>query len=205
MFGLSRSDGDVQAEGYHHIKADISKESEVRDAFDAIRDRDGRLDILINNAGLKTNGYALLTTAGQASDMMATNLLGTFMVTREAVKLMKRNRFGRVISLSSVAVPMGGMGCALYSATKAGIEQFHHAVAQEHAGEDITFNTVGISIFDDSTMVESIDAETMDRMREQLLKPNSLTVDEILHAVSFFAADAAQNVTNQIVYFGGVR
>ena len=171
MFGLSRSDGDVQAEGYHHIKADISKESEVRDAFDAfdaIRDRDGRLDILINNAGLKTNGYALLTTAGQASDMMATNLLGTFMVTREAVKLMKRNRFGRVISLSSVAVPMGGMGCALYSATKAGIEHaFHHAVAQEHAGEDITFNTVGISIFDDSTMVESIDAETMDRMREQ--------------------------------------
>lgn len=205
VFGISRTDSDLRAVNYHHISADISDESAVRDAFDTIRDRAGRLDILINNAGLKANGYALLTTAGQANDMLATNLFGTFMVTREAVKLMKRNGFGRVITFSSVAVPMGGMGCAIYSATKAGVMQFHHALAQEHAGEDITFNTVGISIYEDSAMVDAIDAGALEDMQAHLLKPTTLSIDEIRDAVAFFAADTAANITNQVVYFGGVR
>jgi 3-oxoacyl-[acyl-carrier protein] reductase len=205
VFGLSRSESSIEDDGYHHIKADISNESEVRGAFDTIRDHAGRLDVLINNAGLKTNGFALLTTSGQANEMLTTNLLGAFMVTREAVKLMKRHQFGRVVSLSSVAVPMGGKGCAIYSATKAGVTQLHHAASQEHAAENITFNTVGVSIFEESLMVDSIDPKALKSMREQLIKPDSLTVDEILHAVAFFTAAAAANITNQIVYFGGVR
>ena len=92
VFGVSRGQCDLTAKGYHHIKADISDESAVREMMATIADQAGRLDVLINNAGQKTNGYALLTTSSQATEMVMTNLLGTFLMTREAAKLMKRNR-----------------------------------------------------------------------------------------------------------------
>ncbi len=113
VFGLSRGDSDLVHPRYQHIRTDVTQEDSVQEAFAQIQTSASSLDVLIFCAGLKTSNYALLTTVSQAADMLHTNLLGPFVVTRHAVRLMKRNRFGRLIYLSSIAVPLGSVGSVL--------------------------------------------------------------------------------------------
>ncbi len=205
VFGLSRTDSDLRHDLYRHLVADVRDEAAVRAAYAEIARETSRLDVLINCAGAKLGGYALLTGAAQAAEMFATNLLGAFIVSREAVKLMKRRRFGRVISFSSVAVPLGSPGSTVYGASKAGLEQLAYGLSRELKDDDITFNTIGISIFADSGMAESLGDRALAEANSALIKPGALAIEEIVHAVDFFAAPAARHITNQVVYFGGLR
>ena len=205
VFGLSRSKNEFTHKRYHHIVADVADESAVRTAFSQIAAVAESLDVLINSAGIKTSGYALLTSGKQAESMLRTNLLGAFMVTREAVRLMKRKRFGRVVSLSSIAVPLGSAGSAIYGASKAGLEHLSYALSREFAADDITFNTVGISVYTDSGMVGQLDEDALRTARMALIKRATLDIREIIHAIDFFASDEARNITNQVLYFGGVK
>jgi len=100
---------------------------------------------------------------------------------------------------------LGSSGTAIYGATKAGLEQMAFALSREFAPDDITFNTVGISIYADSTMVQALDPATLQSTRASLIKPADLKLEEIVAAVDFFASPLARNITNQTVYFGGLR
>jgi 3-oxoacyl-[acyl-carrier protein] reductase len=205
VYGCSRSESSFQHENYCHTVADISDEDDVGRFFREIS-RDGRgLGILINNAGLKIDNLAILTPKGQAEDLLRTNLTGAFLVTREAAKRMKRQRFGRIINMSSVAVPLASAGTAFYGASKAALEQFSRTLARELAGDDITVNTIGLSVFLDTGMTESISDGAQAELRKNLLKPGPLEIAEIIHAVDFFASENARNITGQTVYFGGVK
>jgi 3-oxoacyl-[acyl-carrier protein] reductase len=205
VFGCSRSEVDFKHEGYHHIVMDISTEEGVNALFTELSKYDVRPDVLINNAGTKRDSVALLATLEQAQDMMSSNFFGAFLVMREAAKLMKRARFGRIVNISSMAVPLAGIGNGLYAATKAAVEQFSQSLSREFARDDITVNTIGVSVFEDSTMVQDIDPTILKKARGNLLKPSALSVREISHAINFFADPKARNITGQTVYFGGVR
>jgi 3-oxoacyl-[acyl-carrier protein] reductase len=204
VFGLSRRESDFVHPRYQHICADVPLEDSVREAFAKIKVAASSLDVLIVSAGLNTNNYALLTTHGQAADMLNTNLLGPFLVTRHAVRQMKQNRFGRLIYLSSVAVPLGSVGSVMYGASKAGLEQMAFALSREFARDNITFNALGISIYP-STMVKDLGEKALAETRAALVKPEMLQLWEIVGAIDFFASDAARQITGQTLYFGGVR
>lgn len=204
VFGVSRQASDLAHPGYRHFCADVADDKALRAAFAAIGAA-GELHTLINAAGAKTSSHSLLTGVAQAEEMIRTNLLGAFLATRHALQIMKRRRFGRVISLSSIAVPLGSRGSVVYGATKAGLEQMAYAFSREFARDDITFNTIGISVYPDSLMVQALDPAAMQETRAALIKPDDLTIGEIAAAVDFFASPAARNITNQTVYFGGLR
>lgn len=204
VFGLSRTASDVVHSQYHHICADVTKEDSIQDAFAQIASAASSLDVLIFSAGLKTSSYALLTSPSQAAEMLNTNLLGAFTVTRHAVRQMKRNRFGRFIYLSSIAVPLGSAGTVMYGASKAGLEQMAFALGREFSRDNITFNTLGISIYP-SSMVEGIGDKALKETRDALVKSEMLQIDEVAGAIDFFASDAARQITGQTLYFGGVR
>ena len=204
VFGLSRSESDLAHERYHHICTDVTEEAKVQQAFAQISATARPLDSLIYSVGLKITAHALLTGPTQAADMLRTNLLGAFLVTRHALRLMKRNGFGRVIYLSSIAVPLGSAGSVIYGASKAGLEQMAFSLSREFSRDNITFNTVGISIYQ-SEMVEALGEKALNETRAALVKPNNLELDEVVNAIDFFASDAARQVTGQTIYFGGVR
>jgi 3-oxoacyl-[acyl-carrier protein] reductase len=204
VFGLSRRDSDLVHPRYQHIRADVTQEDSVQEAFAKIQVSASSLDVLIFCAGLKTSNYALLTTYSQAVDMLHTNLLGPFLVTRHAVRQMKRNRFGRLIYLSSIAVPLGSAGSVMYGASKAGLEQMAFALSREFARDNITFNALGISTYP-SAMVEELGEKALAETRAALVKPEMLQLDEVAGAIDFFASDAARQITGQTLYFGGVR
>lgn len=110
VFGLSRGANDVAHENYRHLRADVTDEDALKQAFAELTKVGLPADVLIYAAGLKRNSYALLTTAAQASAMLDANLLGAFLATRQALRPMMQRGFGRVIYLSSIAVPLGSAG-----------------------------------------------------------------------------------------------
>ena len=204
VFGLGRSQSDFVHDRYHHLRTDVTDADAVQQAFATISSATPSLDVLIYSAGVKTRSYAVMTRARDAADMLRTDLLGAFLVTRHAVRLMKRGGFGRVVYISSVMVALGHPGTVIYGAGKAGLQQMAFALSHEFPHDNITFNALGLSLYP-TPMTAAIDAEVLNKTRSGLLKQADLTVEEVAAAVDFFASDAARQVTGQTLYFGGVR
>ncbi|MEP4377855.1 MAG: SDR family oxidoreductase [Alphaproteobacteria bacterium] len=205
VFGCARGDSDFAHANYTHFTADITDETAVREIFKAIVDAGATVDLLINNAGITQAKPALLTGSVEAAGILETNLVGAFTVLREAIKHMMRAKHGRIVNFSSINVPLGSVGGALYNASKAGLENLGHTLAREIGKADITINTVGLSLVAGSGMAEGLSEKGMADKQAELIRPGLIGIDEIAHVVDFFASDAAGNITNQIVYFGGVR
>ena len=186
VFGLSRGESDLVRERYHHIRTDVTEETMVQQAFDRVAGIGLPLNVFIYSVGVKVTAYALLTTPAQAADMLRTNLLGAFLVTRHALRLMKRSGFGRVIYLSSIAVPLGSAGSVIYGAGKAGLEQMAFSLSREFRRDNITFNSVGISIYP-SEMVEALSEKALHETRAALVKADNLELGEVVGAIDFFA------------------
>ena len=138
-------------------------------------------------------------------DSLETNLVGAFTVLRETIKHMMRAKRGRIVNISSINVPLGSVGGALYNASKAGLENLGHTLAREIGAADITVNTIGLSLVAGSGMAADLSDKALADKQAGLIRPDPITTEEIAHAIDFFASDAARNITNQIVYFGGVR
>lgn len=205
VFGCSRGEADFVHSNYHHHTVDVANEREIISLFSNIKKEGGKVDVLINNAGIPLTRHMLLTSAAEAEKLLATNLLGAFLVIRETVKQMKRENYGRVINFTSIGVPLGASGCSLYSAAKSALEHLAFSLSRELAGSNITFNTIGPSIVAGTGMVDNLSDDALSKTRVELLKPETISIEEVAHAIDFFRSDAARNVTNQIVYFGGVR
>jgi 3-oxoacyl-[acyl-carrier protein] reductase len=117
---------------------------------------------------------------------------------------MKWNGFGRLIYLSSLAVPLDLPESVVYGSRKAGLEQLAFAASREFRGANITFKALGISIYA-SAMTEALDERALNETRAALVKPETLALDEVAGAIDFFASDAGRQITGQTLYFGGAR
>ena len=117
VIGMSRGSGSLTHERYCHQRVDVGDADDVRTAFVDILRTYGKVDVTINNAAVLTSMHALLMPAARAEEMVQTNLLGVFYVAREAAKLMKRSRFGRIINIGSMAAALEPVGDSVYAAT----------------------------------------------------------------------------------------
>jgi len=142
VVGCSRSPVEFELPNYEHFCLDISAERDVINMFAQIRKGYGRLDALINNAGVLSKSLIMMTNSNTVQEVFDTNVFGTFIVCREASKLMKRNSFGRIVNISTIAVPLANPGSAVYGASKAAVEQFSRVLAKEVAPFGITVNTL---------------------------------------------------------------
>jgi len=203
VFGCSRNDSTIVHKNYQHFSLDITDEASIISMFKEIALHKVRLDLVINNAGLTQSSLGILTSAKTANDIIGTNILGTFLVTREALKLMQRQRYGRVVNFSSINVPQGSVGSSLYSASKAAIESMALTLSRESAKSDITINTIGLSLVDKSGMLDSLSPKAVAEKQSLLIKPGLLSVEEIIHAINFFASPLAKNICAELIYFGG--
>jgi len=138
--GCSREPPDWSLEGYTHHLADVTDEAQVKAMITAIGRRHGRLDIVINNAGVAAMNHSLLTPLASVDRIFNTNVRGVFLVCREAARLMQRRRFGRIVNLSTVAVPLRLEGEALYAASKSAVEMLTRILAREFGPLGITVN-----------------------------------------------------------------
>jgi len=205
VFGCSRADSDFQHDHYHHIVADITDEKAVRQLFTEAKTHKASVDVLINNAGLTHDALALMTNTNNARRIVDTNLIGTFILIRETIRYMKRQKSGRIINFSSINVALNSVGSAVYNASKAAVENLTGTIANELADDDITINTIGLSLVEASGMYKNLTESALAEKQRALIKKNMLSISEIAHTIDFLVSDQAKNITNQTIYFGGVK
>ncbi len=143
VVGCSRQPADWTLEGYTHFEADVADESQVKALLANIRREYKRLDVTFNNAGVASMNHSLLMPVATLDRIMSVNVRGTFLVSRESAKLMRQNRWGRIVNLSTVAVPLSLEGEAAYVASKSAVEGLTRVMSREFAELGITVNAIG--------------------------------------------------------------
>ncbi len=162
----------------------------------------GRLDVLVNNAGITRDGLLIRMKDEDWDRVMDVNLNGTFRCTKAALGVMIKQRRGRIISIASVVGVMGNAGQANYAASKAAIIGFTKSVAREYANRGITANAVAPG-FIKTAMTDQLSEEVQTRLREQIPLARLGTPEDVAHAVTFLASDAAAYITGQVVHVNG--
>lgn len=201
--GCSRKPVDWHSDGYRHHCVDVTDESQVRAMLTDIRRRHGRLDVTLNNAGIASMNHALLTPLAMAQKIVTTNLLGTFLMCRESAKLMAKNRFGRIVNFSTIAVPMQLEGEALYASAKSAVEMLTKILAREFAELGITSNAIGPTPIP-TDLISAVPGEKMDRLIERLPLRRPGTFQDVSNVVDFFISRSSDSITGQVIYLGGV-
>tara|TARA_Y100000310_G_C20595794_1_gene770412 strand:- start:42 stop:746 length:705 start_codon:yes stop_codon:yes gene_type:complete len=204
VIGCSRNQIDSELDNYKHYCLDVSDELGVKHLFTEIRNKYGRLDALINNVGITSKNHVLLTSLKEVHDLLDTNFVGSFLFCRESVKLMKINKFGRIVNISSIHIPLASVGTSIYGASKAAIEQFSKILAKEVFQFGINVNTISLSVVKDTGMGNYINNDTKERIINQTISKSQLTIKDIINAINFLISENSDMITNQILYLGGV-
>jgi len=204
VVGCSRQPSDLQAEHYRHFTCDVSRAAEVSQMFLAIRREFGRVDALINNAGIMMPGLVATQPMSEVVETVGVNLVGAFACTQEAIRLMARRRSGRVVFVSSITVPLATTGLGAYAASKAAIEELTRVTAHEVAPLGITVNAVGPSIIAGSGMAATMPSDALAETIATKRLGKEISCDEVTSVIDFLLSPASGAVTGQIIYVGAV-
>jgi 3-oxoacyl-[acyl-carrier protein] reductase len=184
------------------IKGSVSVAEDVNRMVDKINTTFGRLDILVNNAGITRDQLTLRMTDDEWDAVLNINLKGVFLCTRAALKPMMKQRYGRIINISSISGIVGNPGQINYCAAKAGIIGMTRTVAKEMASRQITVNAVAPG-FIDTDMTAKIPQNLKDEFAKRIPAGCFGTIRDIAEAVAFFASDEAKYVTGQVLCVDG--
>lgn len=181
---------------------DVSDAAAVDKAFDEVKTRIGGCHILVNNAGISKDGLLLRFKDDDWNKTLQTNLFGAFACTRAASKLMTKQRWGRIINISSVVGESGNAGQVAYAAAKAGMIGMTKTLAQELASRSITVNAVTPG-FIETDMTAALTDEQKKNIVEQIPLKAIGSAQDIANAVAFLATDRARYITGHVLSVNG--
>ncbi len=204
VIGCSRSVVDDIEDSYKHYSIDISDEHAILQMFKDIKKQYLKIDNLINNAGIIATNLAMLTPLDIVDEVMKINYESVFLICREAVKLMKKNNYGRIINFSSISVPMRQMGELAYTASKSAVEMMSMIYAKELAHYGITVNIVGPSLTE-TDMTSDFSSEQVEKVFDKLAIKKYSSFDDIINVINFFLSPKSSMVTGQKIYLGGIN
>ena len=184
------------------VKADISNENDVKEMFETLENTFGKIDILVNNAGISLVSMLCDTTTEDWDRVMDINLKGTFLCSKEAMKNMVHNKWGRIINISSVWGNIGASCEVAYSASKAGLVGFTKALAKELAPSGITVNAVSPGLID-TKMNSHLSEDDIKELCNEIPAGRMGTPEEVANAVLFLASEGASYITAQNITVDG--
>ena len=189
----------VEAEAF---QADVSNPAACDALVTAVKERFGRLDILVNNAGISRDGLLMTAKEEDFTKTLDTNLKGAYFCTRAAAKVMLRQKYGRIVCLSSVVGLRGNPGQTAYAASKAGVLGLVKAAAKELAGRDITVNAVAPG-FIETDMTAALPEKARQAMLTTIPKGRPGSSEDVARAVAFFAGPECGYITGQVLCVDG--
>ena len=200
--GCSRGPGTLELEGYHHAQVDVGDELQVRTWIRSIKKCHSRIDVLVCNAGLVRSALLMSVTPGDVLDMfLKTHVKGTYYVCREVSKAMILRKYGRIITVSSLGVPLHLEGTSAYSATKSAIVEMTKILAKEVASLGITCNVLSPALIMTKPAKDMGQAWADRLLNKQTIK-RVVTIEEICNVVSFFASPNSGCITGQVINMG---
>lgn len=187
------------------IKADVRERTEVKSIFKTIRKEYGRLDVLVNNAGVIRNSLLLMTSMDDFDYVVDTNLRGSFICMQLAAKMMMKEERGKIINISSIVGRYGNDGQIAYAASKAGVIGMTLAAARELGQFGITVNVVAPG-FIDTDMISNVPTD----IREKLINSISLqqrlgTPADVANVIVFLSSDLSDYVSGQVIGVDGCQ
>jgi 3-oxoacyl-[acyl-carrier protein] reductase len=184
------------------VRCDVTNGQAVEDAFKELHKRLGRLDILINNAGIARDQLLLRVSDEDIQKTFAVNVTGAIHCAKEAIRPMMRARSGRIINMASVVAEMGNPGQTVYSASKAALIGLTKTLAREYASRGITVNAVAPGYID-TDMTKNLPEEAKKFMLGQVPLGRIGQPEDIAAAVSFLCSDEASYITGQVLRVNG--
>ena len=184
------------------VKGDVSQAEDVNTLIDTVTETYGHIDILVNNAGITRDGLLMRMKEEDWDAVMDINLKGTFLTTKAVIRLMMKQRSGRIINITSVSGVTGNVGQANYSASTAGVIGFTKTCAKELASRGINVNAVAPGFVDTDMTVNLPDA-VKEAVKTSVPMGRMARPEEIASVVGFLATDGAKYVTGQVINVDG--
>lgn len=184
------------------IKSDVSSSAGVDELFTKIEAEIGIVSILVNNAGITNDTLLMRMKDDQWQDVIDTNLSGAFYTMRRASRAMMKNRWGRIINISSVNAYVGPVGQANYAAAKAGVIGMTRSVAREFASRNVTANAIAPGVIA-TAMIDDTPQEWRDQMNATIPLARFGEANEVAHAVTFLASENASYITGVVLPVDG--
>jgi 3-oxoacyl-[acyl-carrier protein] reductase len=202
VIGCSRSGSDLRHDNYDHLICDVGDEKSVKKLISIIKKKYQRIDILINNAGIASMNHILTTPVITFDKLVHTNLKGTFLLTREVSKIM-RKKGGSIINFSTVASPLNLEGEAIYASTKVAVEKLTKISARELSAFKIRVNCIGPTpVYTD--LIKAVPKNKIEKLISSQAIKRLGTFEDIKNVVDFFSSEKSNFITGQIIYLGGV-
>ena len=181
---------------------DVASEDDVKSAIKAVVARFGKIDILVNNAGITRDQLLLRMKRADWDAVLATNLTAAYLCTQQALGSMLKQRWGRIINITSIFGQIGQAGQANYAASKAGLIGLTMASAREVASRNITVNAVAPGYIETS-MTATLDADLKQAMLKSIPLGRAGTDMDVAHAVAFLASEEAGYITGHVLNVNG--
>lgn len=183
-------------------KVNVADEAEASKWADQVAQRYGRIDVLVNNAGITRDALLLRMKASDWDLVLSVNLKGAFLCTKAAVRYMAQQRSGRIVNVASVVGVVGNAGQANYVASKAGLIGLTKTVAREFAGRGITVNAVAPG-FIETQMTAVLSDKIKEGFLAQIPMGRAGTTEDVAGVVTFLASDQAAYLTGQVLHVSG--
>jgi 3-oxoacyl-[acyl-carrier protein] reductase len=203
VIGCSRNQINFNLKNYKHYVLDINDEIKVKKMFKNIRNTYGRLDVLINNAGIASMNHSLLTEMETVYKVLNTNVAGTFLFIREAAKLMQIKRYGRIVNFGTIATPLNLEGEAIYASSKAAVISLTKILSKELANFGITINAIGPTPIK-TDLIKSVPKQKLiNLINNQSIKRYG-SFEDVINVIDFFISSKSDFINGQVIYLGGI-
>lgn len=184
------------------FKADLRDENQVKNLIASILANFGKVDVLINNAGISKNGMSWKLAPADFNEVIAVNLTAPFLMCQGVIPGMRANNFGRIITISSVVAQTGVPGTVAYAASKAGVLGMTKTIAKELANGAITCNALALGYFDQG-MISEVSEEMQQQIIAQIPKNRLGGVETVLSTIDWLLKDESDYVTGQTISLNG--
>lgn len=184
------------------VQADVAKSDDAKRLCDTAMDTFGRIDVLVNNAGITKDNLLLRMSESDFDDVLSTNLKGTFLMCKNISKIMMKQRSGSIVNISSVVGITGNAGQANYAASKAGIIGLTKSLAKEFASRNLRVNAVAPG-FIQSDMTDKLDQEIIANLSAQIPMKRLGDPQDIANTVAFLVSEKSSYLTGQVICVDG--
>ena len=184
------------------VQADVARSADVERLVQAALNAFGRIDVLVNNAGVTRDTLLMRMSEDDWDAVLDTNLKSAFLVTKAVMRPMLRQRHGRIVNITSISGVIGNAGQANYSASKAGLIGFTRSTAREVASRNITCNAVAAGVIE-TEIWRGVPESAIESMLQMIPVGRKGTPEDVAEAVAFLASDAAAYITGQVLNVDG--
>jgi 3-oxoacyl-[acyl-carrier protein] reductase len=184
------------------VQADVTQAVQVESMVRTVVDRFGRVDVLVNNAGVSRDAMSWKLGEDQWAEVLGVNLTGAFLCAKAVLPVMREQQWGRIINISSVVAQTGMPGTVAYAASKAGLVGMTKTLARETAHKGITVNCLALGYFRVG-LIASLSPEVRDEILSQIPVGRLGEPEELVHAVRFLCDERAAYITGQVLNING--